>query len=124
MWGKRSAAEARAAAGGEVVCDKMANCFGVSSRGMTQIRGNGCLCLGSEQLVFVQWIPRRKLEIPRSMLLRVEEVMSHLGATKGVLLVKVTFTNASGVEDSVAWVVRDRVRWMNELTAIVSRDAV
>ncbi|MFH1532684.1 MAG: hypothetical protein ABIK09_18310 [Pseudomonadota bacterium] len=120
MWGRKSAGEARAVAGEEVVCDKMANCFGVTSKGMAQIRGNGCLCLGSEQLVFVQWIPRRKLEIPRSMVLNVEQVKSHLGATKGVPLVKVTFTNAAGEEDSVAWVVRDHNRWMNELSAIVA----
>lgn len=115
MWGKKSAAQARAAAGDEVLCDTSANSFGVTSRGMAQIRGNGCLCLGSEQLVFVLWLPRRKLEIPRSKLLGVEKVRSHLGKTKGVSLVKVTFTNDAGEEDSVAWAVRDLSRWMDEL---------
>ena len=117
MWGKKSAAEARAAAGDAVLCDTMANSFGVSSRGRTQVRGNGCLCLGREQLVFVQWIPQRRLEIPRSSLLRVEEVRSHLGKSKGVPLVKVCFTNRAGEEDSVAWIVRDHARWMRELEA-------
>ena len=119
MWGNKSAAQARDAAGTEVICDKMANCQGITSRGMAQLKGNGCLCLGSDQLVFVQWIPRRMLEIPRAKILGVEEVTWHLKATKGTPMVKVTFTNEAGEEDSGAWIVRDRERWLGELRAIV-----
>lgn len=118
MWGKKSTAQARAAAGEEVLCDTSANCFGVESRGMAQVRGNGCLCLGSEQLVFVLWLPRRMLEIPRSKLIGVEQVKSHLGKTKFVPLLKVIFTNDAGDEDSVAWTVRDLPRWMEELQSV------
>ncbi len=102
----------------------MANCFGITSGGMAQIRGNGCLCLGSEQLVFVQWIPRRKLEIPRSRLRGVESVRSHLGKATVAPLVKVTFTNEAGAEDSAAWVVREHERWLTELTAFAGGVAI
>lgn len=89
---------------------------------MAQVRGNGCLCLGSEKLVFVLWLPRRKLEIPRSKLLGVESVKSHLGKSKFVPLLKVRFTNDVGEEDSVAWTVRDLPRWLNELGSICGAD--
>lgn len=116
MFGRKSAAEARAAAGDEVICDTTANCFGITSRGVAQLRGNGCLCLGQRQLVFVQWIPHRKLEIPRERLLKVEQVRSHLGKSKGASMIKVSFTNDQGQEDSAAWMVRSLEDWTRALT--------
>lgn len=95
--------------------DGFANCFGVESAGMAQIRGNGCLALGRSTLAFVMLLPRKTLVIPRDAITHVEVVRSHLGKSKGVKLLKVVFDSETGSTDSVAWAVKDLDAWVAKL---------
>jgi hypothetical protein len=94
-----------------VLIDESANSFGVQSRGIWQMRGNGCLALTSDEIVFVMWWPRRELRIPRSRITSVEQTKWHLGKTRGRALLKVGFVNEAGAPDSVAWYVTHLAEW-------------
>jgi hypothetical protein len=93
--------------------DNGANLIGLQSRGGAQLRGNGCLGLSRDSLWFVQWVPRKSLQIPRSAITSVEETRAHAGKA-GPLMLKVTFTQ-DGQTDSIAWVVRDLEGWKRVL---------
>ncbi len=94
-----------------VAIDEAANSFGVESRGPWQIRGNGCMAASAEEVVFVMWVPRRTLRIPRDRITGVERASSHLGKTIGRPLLRVRFTDDDGQPDSVAWFVHDLPGW-------------
>lgn len=96
---------------GIILADDSANCFGVESRGRGQIRGNGCLAASPSEIVFVMWLPRRELSIPRDRVVAVDRTTSHLRKSVGRDLLRVKFTNAAGEPDSVAWFVRDLAAW-------------
>jgi hypothetical protein len=91
--------------------DDSANSFGVESRGAAQIRGNGCLGLTADEVLFVMWLPRRELRIPRERISVVERARSHLGKTVGRPLLRVRFADEVGRDDSVAWLVGDLPAW-------------
>jgi hypothetical protein len=93
-----------------VLVDESANFFGRRSAGRFQLRGNGCLALGDEQLVFVMWLPRRELAIQRSSITAVDTADSHLGKRVGRPLLRVAFD-----DDVAAWLVRDPDRWLATL---------
>lgn len=108
---------ARLGAGSIVAEEDGANFFGVESRGAAQLRGNGHLAASADEIVFVMWLPRRELTIPRSRITGVERAKSHLGKTIGRELLRVRFTNDGGEPDSVAWFVRDLAAWESALGA-------
>ncbi len=95
--------------------DPGANCFGVRSVGVAQVRGNGCLALTDDALVFRMWTPRKTLVIPRDRVLEVDTARSHLGKSKGIKLLRVRFTNDAGQPDVVAWAVRHLDDWLEDL---------
>ena len=109
----RAADEVRASLGAErvLLLEDGANSFGVESGGRWQIRGNGCLAVTADEILFVMWWPRREVRIPRSAITAVERAKSHLGKTVGRALLRVRFTNDEGRPDSVAWWVGDVSRW-------------
>jgi hypothetical protein len=113
------AAEVRAELGDTeiVAIDESANCFGLESKGVTQIRGNGCLAATEDEVLFIMWIPRREIRIPRAWITSVERAKSHLGKTRFRPLLLVRFTNTQGMADSVAWQVRDLSSWEAALTS-------
>lgn len=106
---------ARLGQGRIVAADESANFFGVESRGVAQMRGNGYLAASRDEILFVMWLPRRELTIPRSRVTAVERTKSHLGKSVGRELLRVRFTNESGQPDSVAWLVRDLPTWESAL---------
>ncbi len=91
--------------------DDSANSFGVESRGAAQIRGNGCLALTADEVLFVMWLPLRELRISRDRITLVERARSHLGKRVGRPLLRVRFADDIGRDDSVAWLVRDLPAW-------------
>jgi hypothetical protein len=99
-----------------VLIDETANSFGVESAGATQIRGNGCLAATEEEVVFVMWLPRRELRIPRDRITAVERVRSHLGKTIGHELLRLRYIDEAGRPDSMAWFVQDLAAWEATLT--------
>jgi hypothetical protein len=100
-----------------VAIDESANCFGLDSKGVTQIRGNGCLAVTKDELLFVMWIPRREIRIPRAWITSVETTKWHLGKTMGKPLLLVRFTDDQARADSVAWYVKDLPAWEAALAA-------
>lgn len=120
---KRSVAEElrhRLAARGIRLMDESANCLGLESAGLLQVRGNGCLAATGHEIEFLMWKPRKAFLIPRSEILGVESARSHLGKTKGVKLLKVRFRNEKGEPDSIAWAVRELDAWLAELAGDAS----
>lgn len=107
--------DARLGGEGIVAADASANFFGVESRGRAQLRGNGHLAASHSQILFVMWLPRRELTIPRDRVTAVERTRSHLGKSVGRELLRVGFTNDAGAPDSVAWLVRDLAAWESVL---------
>ena len=85
--------------------------FGVESKGVWQVRGNGCLAATNDEILFVMWLPRKELSIPRDRVTGIERAKSHLGKRIGRELLRVRFTNDSGQPDSIAWYVRDLATW-------------
>jgi hypothetical protein len=95
------------------IVDRAARLIGLQSKGGAQLRGNGCLGLSRDSLWFVQWLPRKTLQIPRSAITAVEETRVHAGKA-GPQMLKVTFTQ-DGQTDSAAWTVHDLESWKKVL---------
>lgn len=100
-----------------VAIDDSANFFGVESRGAAQWRGNGCLVVTLEEVVFLMWLPRRELHVPRARITSVERAKAHLGKTIGRDLLKLRFVDEAGHPDSAAWLVRDLPAWEEALSS-------
>ena len=97
-----------------------ANYFGLESKGVKQIRGNGVLILTKEKLFFEMWVkPKTIVEIPINSIQKIESVKSHLRKSRFQKLLKVIFTNERRNLDSVAWLVRDLGDWMQFLEKII-----
>jgi hypothetical protein len=96
-----------------------ANFFGLTSKGLGQIRGNGALVLTPDELYFVLFAPRRELIIPLADVTSVSTPRSHLGKTIGMKLLRIDF-RASGGEDAVAWALRDLDEWTAEIKRYLS----
>ena len=112
-WRRRTAEQVRARLGeSEIVAiDEMANCFGLETKGVFQLRGNGCLGATNDELLFIMWLPRKEISIPRPWITAVERAKSHLGKRIFTPLLRVRFTDELGRTDSVAWFVRDLPAW-------------
>jgi hypothetical protein len=98
-----------------LVIDESANSFGLGSKGVTQIRGNGCLGASDDEVIFVMWLPRRELRIPRHRITSVDRARSHLGKTVGRPLLRIAFTNDDGHPDTIALLVSDLEAWESAL---------
>lgn len=89
----------------------MANFFGLRSRGMRQVRGNGILLLTGSEIFFRMLLPSREFRIPLDSVTSLETPGSFLGKSKGRKLLQVNFTTFDGEEDSAAWLVGEPDRW-------------
>lgn len=116
---RRVAAEVRTELGEERIrlLDDRANSFGVESAGVWQIRGNGCLAATDEEVLFVMWLPRRRIRIPRDRITAVDRVRTHLRKTIGTSLLRLRFIDDAGQSDAIAWFVRDLPAWEATLGA-------
>ncbi len=123
LRGMAAAGKARAfalAGSPPLLVEPTANCFGFESKGATQLRGNGCLALTPDRLVFAMWVPARDTVVERSQILRVDTAKSHLGKTQGAALLRVRFRTPQGVEEVAAWRLRDLTPWLEELRGVHS----
>ncbi|MEX2619395.1 MAG: hypothetical protein WD250_04170 [Egibacteraceae bacterium] len=89
--------------------------FGQTSKGVTQVRGNGTLVLTDDRLVFLMWMPRRELVIPLAAVEAVDTTRSHLGKTMGRDLLRVCWRDPRGGEDAIAWLLDDLGGWHTAL---------
>ncbi|MBN1522396.1 MAG: hypothetical protein JW928_07675 [Candidatus Aureabacteria bacterium] len=100
-----------------------ANFFGLMSRGLAQVRGNGVLILTDEEIFFEMWVPSRQLEIRVSSISKVESVKSFLKKTKLLPFVRVDFKDERGQDDAAAWLVPRTKDWVNDIEKLISRKA-
>ena len=95
-----------------------ANSFGQESIGMRQFRGLGILTLREKSITFDRVMPRRTTAIPLDRITGVDMTKSHLGKTKFQPLLKVSFRNETGAQDSMAWLVQNPEDWIKALTSL------
>lgn len=88
------------------------NFFGLKSKGLSQIRGNGALLLTKEYLYFEMWIPKKKVKIPLEKIKNIEEAKSFLGKTRFTPLLKIDFIDENNQKNSCAWQVRKLKKWI------------
>lgn len=88
------------------------NFFGLKSKGISQIRGNGALLLTKEYLYFEMWIPKKKVKIPLEKIKNIEEAKSFLGKTRFTPLLKIDFIDENNQKNSCAWQVRKLKKWI------------
>jgi hypothetical protein len=89
--------------------------FGLESRSVTQIRGNGILLLTDADLVFGMFRPARDVVIPLPNIVKIELAESHLAKTAFQPLLKVYFTDETGHVDSAAWRLANPAQWKARL---------
>ena len=108
-----------------VLSDGGALFFGLSSRGLRQIRGTGVLVLTDDELWFSRYLLREDLQIPLSHVREVRLVGSHLRKRIiGRHLLFVRFApgdNNDDREDSIAWLVTDPNSWKAEISRRLGR---
>lgn len=119
FWLRRRSRQARAQMaevpkGQPVRLAERAQYFGRQSAGKAQVRGTGELALAADELVFVQWVPRRTLQVPRPGIEAVDTPRAWLGKTTGVCLLCVRWRDGEAV-DAAAWQVRELDRWLAAL---------
>jgi hypothetical protein len=118
-WIRRRAAAARrdldaAVAGRAVHLSGPARFFGLRSKGIWQIRGTGDLAATGDQIVFVQWAPRRTLTIERDAIESIDTPRWFLGKSSGRRLLRVRWRAGAEVEEA-AWDVADLDGWLGVL---------
>jgi len=97
-----------------------ANFFGLESKGVKQVRGNGVLVLTKEKLFFEMWVkPKTIIEIPIKTIKEINVVKAHLYKSRFKPLLKVFFINGLGERDSVAWMVNNLEEWRNALEKLI-----
>ncbi len=97
-----------------------ANFFGLESKGVKQVRGNGVLVLTEDKLYYEMWVkPKTIIEIPIKLIKKVDIVKSHLHKSKFKPLLKVIFINRLGEVDSVAWMVKNITEWKETLENLI-----
>ena len=63
------------------------------------VRGNGCLAATKDGILFVMWLPKKRVWIPRSKITRADAPGGHL--------LRVGFVDEGGRADFAVWAVRD-----------------
>jgi len=100
-----------------IMVDYLANCFGLQSAGVWQVRGNGGLVLTKDCLHFLMLLPNKEFRIPLKNITRMTITKSHLGKATPFDLLKVTFLN-KGEEDSIAWLIKSPNDWISAIEQI------
>lgn len=95
----------------------MALSFGLQSKGVMQMRGNGVLALTRKELYFAMYVGGFSLAVPLQSIVAVTLVRSHLGKTQGARLLHVRFT-VDGGEDAIAWRVPSPELWVECLETL------
>ncbi|MEC9487953.1 MAG: hypothetical protein UMV23_00465 [Halanaerobium sp.] len=101
-----------------IAISSSANFFGKTSKKFSQIRGNGVLALTAREIYFRMWLPAKEIIIPLENVKEVEKVRFHLGKTKLRQLLKITYLNETGQEDSCAWLVKNLESWEDKITEL------
>jgi len=85
------------------------------------LQGTGTLVLTPDELGFAQWRPLAVMRIRRSDIAAVDTTREHLGKTMKSDVLRVTW-RAEGVDEQVAFFVRDLDAWLADLGGRRSAD--
>ncbi|MBD8497004.1 hypothetical protein [Paenibacillus arenosi] len=99
-----------------ILTSYLSNFYGVSSKGMKQVRGNGLLYLARTAICYEMYVPKKRLEIPLNKIVHIGTTNRHLGKI-GCKLLKVTFKTEQG-EETAAWSVNDAEHWIQEINML------
>ena len=121
LWIRRRAQRARAelaeeVGGRAVLRAGGARFYGRRSAGLGQIRGTGHLAVTSDEVVFVQWVPRRTLRVRRDDIEAIDTPRAFLVKTSGRRLLRIRWRDGAEV-DEVAWEVSELDEWLGVLGA-------
>jgi len=112
----RPRVERRYAAENILLASYEADFFGLESRGLGQVRGNGALALTPGELYFIQAVLGREVVIPLEDITAVSVVRSHLKKWVPRDLLRVDYRTPEGPE-AAAWFVYDPSGWKEVLEA-------
>jgi hypothetical protein len=105
-----------------LIYNDIANFFGLESLGTWKVRGNGVLILSEEELLFGMWKPKKELIIPVKSITEITNPKSHMHKSVFKPLLKVTFKNEMGDNDSAAWFVKDLNKWNEILNDLILKE--
>lgn len=106
-----------------LLADDMSNFFGLESLGVWKVRGNGVLLLTEDELFFGMWKPQKELVIPIKSIIEITNPKSHMHRSIFRPLLKVTFKNTNGENDSAAWYVQNLDKWNDGINKLISKDS-
>lgn len=110
----RSRADASLAALGAPQRSMAASALGRTGEPAEPLTGTGTLVLTATEVGFAQWRPARLLRIGRADITTVDTTREHLGKTMKDDVLRITWRD-HGVEESVAFFVRDLDPWLQDL---------
>ncbi len=96
--------------------DKYALFIAQQSDGYSHVRGNGYLVLTDQELYYERQFGHKVISIPLERIIQVGETLRLGGQSTGRTLLKVDFKTETGLEDAVAWRVRDLQRWKDKIS--------
>jgi hypothetical protein len=101
-----------------IFSERLANFYGLSSRGPGQFRGNGWLALTGDSLIFKMYFPAKSLTIPLETINSVEAIRTHLGKTgkAGSCLLRISYLSGEH-EEAAAWNVDHTTQWIEGIMA-------
>ena len=106
-----------------LLADDMSNFFGLESLGVWKVRGNGVLLLTEEELFFGMWKPQKELSILIKKIQEITNPKSHMHRSIFKPLLKVTFKNTNGENDSAAWYVQNLDKWNDVIKKLISKNS-
>ena len=80
-----------------------ANCFGIESLGVGQVRGNGSWALTEKRILFLFWMGSRRIDIPLATIQNISMGKAFLGKAVGRELLIIHYTTNQGEQDKCAW---------------------
>ncbi len=91
-----------------------ASALGRTGEPAEPLTGTGTLVLTPAEVGFAQWRPARLLRVPRADIATVDTTRDHLGKTMKDDVLRITWRD-NGLEESVAFFVRDLDPWLQDL---------
>lgn len=98
-----------------VLVEAAATCYLTATADTGSSRTGGCLVLTTDEVVFEQWMPTRRVRFPRLSLTEVSASRSLRGGSRGRRLLRLTWTASDGSETTAAWQVADPDAWLAAL---------
>ena len=83
----------------------------------------GYLVLTNDELYFERQLDGKTFKIPITSITQVGEAKRLAGQNPGPLMLKVDYKSSDGIDDAIAWRVKELDRWKNKITALMKKNA-